>query len=239
MKLIAALAGAAIASSGCGLIDPDIADFDLSLPPKEFVVDTAQWEITAQTAEFPAIDCSGDPGICSTIASQSCTGSQCLCTGANCVGVCSVQDETCEVLVQIDLWTTINLAVEKPELAELADQPLVDITLERVWHDVLENTLNMDTPEFSLRVAPSNVTSSGSPDALLVGRIASVPQGAVFTGGVLMTSKSGEENLKMMLSDYRTPFNLIVGGSVLLGAGDMLPVGRLRAEVNVRASAGL
>jgi hypothetical protein len=225
---LAALAGAL---SGCGLIDPDITDFDLSLPPKEFVVDTEQWSFEIMGDTFPAVDCSADPGICSA-------GAQMLCSGANCFASCGDGD-TCEVLVQVDLWTTVNLRVEKPELETIEDQPIVSVTIHRVWFNVLENTMNVDAPALSVYVAPANVMSSGSPSALPVGTIPPILAGQTLMDGDMMTTPEGEENLKMFMKDWETPFNIIVGGTDLVQAGDPVPMGLFRAEVNVSATAGL
>jgi hypothetical protein len=39
------------------------------------------------------------------------------------------------------------------------------------------------------------------------------------------------------MRDYQTPFNLIVGSTVLLRAGDAVPSGRLVADLKVSAHA--
>jgi len=228
LAFAAALAGAL---AGCGLIDPDITDFDLSLPPKEFEVNTDQWELTVTDATFPAVDCSADPGICSAGASM-------FCTGANCFASCG-DNNTCEVLVQVDLWTTVNLAVEKPELSKIEGQPIVSVTIDRVWFDVVENTMNVDAPELGVYVAPSNVMSSGSPQALKVGTIPPIMAGQTVTDGEMQMTADGEDNLKTYMKDYQTPFNIIVGGVQLVQAGDPVPMGLFRAVVNASATAGL
>ncbi len=228
LVLSAALAGTL---AGCGLIDPDIADFDLSLPTKEFVVDTAQWEMNIKGESFPAIDCSSMAAICTASGMEP-------CTGANCFPRCG-DDGNCEVLVQVQLWSTVNLAVEKPELSEIEGQPILDVTIKKVWFDVVENTLTVDTPEMTVLVAPANVMSSGSPQALEVGTIPVVAAGDLVEEGQLQLLPDGEKNLKAFMKDYETPFNIILGSTVLVKAGDPVPMGLVRAEVNVAATAGL
>ncbi|RMH40806.1 MAG: hypothetical protein D6689_12610 [Deltaproteobacteria bacterium] len=230
IRLICAVAFVG-ALPGCGLIDPDITDFDLSLPPKEFVVDTDQWEIQVQGDTFPAVDCSADPGVCSA-------GAQQLCSGGTCFASCGA-DDLCEVLVLMDLWTTVNLAVEKPELAEIEGQPIVSVTIDRVWFDVVENTMNIDAPELAVYVAPSNVMESGSPQATRVGTIPVIEAGQTVMDGQMEMVPDGEQRLKDYMKDYRTPFNLIVSGQKTVVAGDPVPMGRFRAVVNVRATAGI
>lgn len=229
LALITALVGAL---PGCGLlIDEDIADFDLSIPPKEFVVDTEQWELQITDATFPAVDCSNMPGLCSASASM-------FCTGANCFASCG-EGDNCEVLVQVDLWTTVNLAVEKPELEKIDNQPIVSVRIKRLWFNVLENTMNTDAPEMAVYVAPSNVMSSGSAEARMIGTIPVIEAGQTLTDGEMTKTADGDEYLKAFMKDYRTPFNLIVGGTQLIQPGDPIPMGLFRAEVNVQATAGL
>ena len=222
-----ALAGAL---TGCGLIDPDITDFDLSLPPKAFEVNTEQWELTSD-AMFPAVDCSTEPGVCSAGASM-------LCTGANCFASCG-DNGTCEVLVQVDLRQPVDLATEKPELAKIEGQPIVSVTIERIWFDIIENTMNVDAPELAVYVAPSNVLSSGSPQALEVGTIPPILAGETMMDGELELTPEGEQHLKDFMKDYQTPFNVIIGGVELVQAGDPVPMGLFKAVVNASATAGI
>jgi hypothetical protein len=233
--LILALVGAA---PGCGLIDPDIADFDLSLPPKEFVVDTEQWGIQVTESTFPDVDCSGMPGVCSAGATELCVPNPEGPGGANCFASCNDSD-SCEVLVQVDLWTTVNLAIEKPELAEINNQPIVSVSIEKIWFDVLENTMNIDAPEMNVYVAPSDVMSSGSPQALQVGTIPVIAAGQTLVDGQMNLTPEGEEHLRTFMKDYKTPFNIIVGGVRVVQPGDDVPMGLFRAEVNVTATAGI
>jgi len=228
LSLLALLIGAV---PGCGLIDADIADFDLSLPPKEFVLDTAQWGIGVDDEEFPAIDCSNMEGICSAGA----TG---LCGGTNCFASCG-NDSNCELLVQIQLWSTINLVEEKPELAEIEDQPIVSVTIDRIWFNVLDNTLNIDAPELGIFVAPASVMSTGSPQAQQVGTIPAVMAQDTFMDGEMDFTADGQEQLKDFMKDYKTPFNFLIGSTVDVRAGEPVPSGMLRVEVNVDAHAGL
>lgn len=227
----AALLCSVLAVTGCGLISSDITDFDLSLPPKEFTIDTAQWEIQSTDATFPAVDCSQSSAVCTEGATR-------VCTGAVCFAACG-EGDLCEMTILVQLWHTVNLAVEKPELSTIEGQPLVSVTIHEMWYDVLENSMTVDSPELGVYVAPANVMSFGSPQALKVGTIAPITSMMTVEGGQLDFEEQGQEHLKQFMKDYTTPFNIIVGTSITVKAGDPIPQGLLRAEVNVRATAGI
>jgi hypothetical protein len=224
--------------AGCGLIDPNIADFDLSLPPKEFTVDTEQFKLQVEGDTFPAVDCSASAGICTAAAMGVCADEGMAGdVSTQCFGHCNAQLE-CEATVLIQLFAEVDLAAERPELAEIDDQPIVDVSIGAVWFDVLENTMNVDSPAMTVYVAPDTVRSTGSPQALAVGTFPSVPTGTTIDDGMLELHAEGNARLRSVLESYKTPFNVLVGASVEVVPGDPVPRGRLRAEFNVRATAG-
>ena len=61
----------AVGLAGCGLIDPDIADIDLSLPEKDVTIDSSQWGLPAE-AELPALPCDADATVCDMAVSDTC-----------------------------------------------------------------------------------------------------------------------------------------------------------------------
>jgi hypothetical protein len=224
---LAAMLG--VAATGCGLIDSNITDFDLSVPNKTFSVDTAQWDLTSDS-EMPAIACSGMPGVCSAGISQACGAEFCFgsCDGTN-----------CKALIAVSLFTPINLYDEKPELQTIDDQPLVTVTVNRVAYDVTENTLSIDTPELTVYVAPANAVTTGDPQARAIGTVASIPAMTQLTDAEVNLTPEGRDTLRQYMKDYKTPFNILVGTSVELSAGDPIPAGKLTVVVRVAASAGI
>jgi hypothetical protein len=50
-------------------------------------------------------------------------------------------------------------------------------------------------------------------------------------------SPDGQATLSATLADFKNPFNIIVGGTLLLAHGDEVPRGKLDASVHVRAHA--
>jgi hypothetical protein len=223
-----ALAIGVLGLGGCGLIDSDIADFSLRLPERDVTVDAADWQLTEE-ATLPAIDCGGQPTVCAD-------GVAAVCAADTCSGACG--GETCEVVVQVSLWNTFDLAAESPELREIDGQPLVSVTIERVWYTIDENTLDVDSPELTVYAAPQDVMSPGDPKAQEVGVIEPIPAGERPEGEVVLTP-DGQRILSETMRDYGTPFNLIVGSQVELAAGDPIPTGRMVAVIHADAHAGL
>jgi hypothetical protein len=226
-----AMACVACTLSGCGLIDSDITRFDLRVSNKTFTVDTAQWELSGDNGEFPAIDCSQMVGVCSAGISAAC-GNEALCFG-------SCDGTNCEALVLVALFQSVNLTQERPELDDIAKQPIIDVHVERIVYSVEENTLSASTPELSLYVAPPSVMNPGDPQARLVGHIQPVPAGATFADQNLVVDEMGRLNMETFMGDYKAEFNVIVGGQVKISAGDPLPLGSMRASITVDAYADL
>lgn len=230
-RLLALAAACAVASVGCGLIDSDITQFDLSMPERTFTVDTEQWELSSD-ATMPSVDCSDQPGVCSTATDQ-------LCGSEACFGSCGATDE-CEIKVLVSLYRTINLYEEKPELQTLDDQPLVDVTIDRIYYVVPENTMNVGTPELTVYVAPQTIMNPGDPQAQAIGTIAPLPaQTLVLDPLDVDLTPEGRDLLRQYMSDYQTSFNIIVGAEVDIQPGDTMPQGKAVAKVSVDAHAGI
>lgn len=219
-------------SAGCGLVDPDITDFELFIRDKQFTVDTAQWGLTDVDA-YTGTDCTQQAGVCSAAAQQACTEGQCF-------GRCDAEGTgTCELLVLVNLWQPVVLGMDNPELATLDDQPLVDVMIDSIQYEVTENTLDVATPTFTIYVAPSTIMSPGDPEAEPVGTIAPVAAGTLVPLTDVTITADGQAALQRFMTDYSTPFNIIVGSEMVLAQGDTVPTGGMTARVQVRAHAGL
>jgi hypothetical protein len=231
IKRFALLGFVSVAFVGCGLIDPDIADFDLSLPEKDIVVDTSQWQLTSDST-LPPVDCSQSAGVCSLGVTEVC-GAEGVC-----FGTCNGNQE-CDVKVLVNLWHPFDLAKEKPELEEIEGKPLVSVSIKQIDYKVTENTLNVDSPEMTVYVAPGSVMSPGDPQAQAVGTIAVVPAGTTIEEGDVVLTDGGREILAGFMKQYSVPFNVIIGAEVDISPGDTVPTGKLTAVVLVSAVAGL
>ena len=223
-------AAAALWLAGCGLIDPDITDFELQLPKKEFTVNTGEWELSAD-AVFPRIDCTSQPGVCPTGIATAC-GNEALCFG-------SCDGTYCRATVLVALFQTVNLYDERPELKTIDEQPLVSVTVERVAYDVIENTLNVDLPELTVYVGPASAMTPGDPLARPIGTVPPILAGTLPTDAEVNMTPEGREDLREYMKDYMSEFNIIVGAEVEMEADDPMPSGRLTAAVYGNARAGI
>ena len=230
MRLAALALGISLVA-GCGLIDSNIADFDLSLPEKEIVIDTSTWQLT-DDASMPAIDCSDNPGVCSLGITELC-GADGICFGS-----CNAE-KTCDVKILVNLWHSFDLAKEKPELEEIEGKPLVSIHDQQHPYKVSENTMNVDTPEMTVYVAPEGVMSPGDPGAEAIGTLPPIPAGTLIEGQDVELTPNGRDILATYMKRYSQPFNIIVGTDVDIHAGDVVPTGTLTAVVMVTAVAGI
>jgi hypothetical protein len=215
--------------SGCGLIDPDIGDFALRFPTQSVTVDSSDWELTADE-EIPAIECADVPGVCNEAVLEYCAAEG-ICFG-------SCDGAYCEAAVVISLWHTIDLAeTNHDEFQRINDQPVISVNVDDVAFSVGENTFNIPSPELGVYVAPRTVMNHGSPQARLIGTIPALSAGARVERDPLQFTDDGRDHFEEFLAEYRTPFNIIVGGRLDLAAGDVVPQGRMQAEVHVTATA--
>ena len=73
--------------------------------------------------------------------------------------------------------------------------------------------------------------------AKMVGTIEVVPAGNTVAATAMTFTADGQATLSATLADFKNPFNIIVGGTLLLAHGDEVPKGKLDASVHVRAHA--
>jgi hypothetical protein len=218
---------AVVLIGGCGLIDSDIADVDLSLPDKTFSIDADQWPLD-EAGQVPGVDCSSAPQVCAMAAAEACPAGE--CTGA-CVA------SKCELTLPVAKWRPVDLGNEKPELASIEETSPLDVTIDAIRYSVTENSLNVATPPFTLYVAAMTVMTPEGAEA--IGTIPSVPAGTLVGSAAVELTAAGRTALENRMADFRTPFNIIVGAEIVIGPGDTVPSGRITANVTVDAHAGL
>jgi len=228
MKRALCVAGL-LAGAGCGLVDSDVTDIDLSLPEREVTVDTADWQLSS-TDRLASVDCSMDDQVCSTGLAELC-GSEDICSGACGSG------HSCEVRVRVALWHTFDLGAERPELQQIEGQPLVEVRIERVYYTVRENSLDMASPPLTVYVAPEGIMSPDDSEAQAIGTIPSVAAMTTVDEADVELTADGKDVLAARMKDYDTPFNLIVGSELTIQAGDKLPRGRMVTVVKATAVA--
>lgn len=221
----------ALAAASCGLVDPNITDFNLDLPKKSFTIDSANWSL--QNADrLTSQSCTVSPDPCAAAAEQA-------CAMGTCIAQCNATSLTCDLTLFVGLHTGIDLVTEKPELASINGQPLVDVTIDAITYEVTENTMNVATPEMKVYVAPITVTRPGDPLSREIGAVPAIPAGMTLGETAVVLSPTGKATLAEFMGDYQTPFNIIVGSNLLVGNGDPVPSGRMVVSVSVKAHAGV
>lgn len=227
---IVSLAGAV---SGCGLISSDITNFDLTLPDKDFAIDSASWMVDGTLVQsYLATSCASTPTVCNSAAMQACA--------KDCTGLCDSTSHTCDLSLAVGLYQMIDLVSEKPELKQINDQPVIKVVIDHVTYAVTANTLDIPTPPMTIYVAPTSVMDPKDPSAKAIGTIAAVPaMTTTVSPQEMVYTATGKADLVAIMSTFKTPFNLIVGATLTLKAGDPVPAGKLEAIVHIEAHAGI
>jgi len=229
MNTIHACLGA-LALSGCGLISSDITNFDLDLPSKTFSVDTSGWQVNQMAADlYLGTSCASSPTVCSSAATNACP--------MNCTGTCDTTTMKCDLGLQVAIHQTIDLQSEKPELKTINDQPIIHVTIDSLTYAVSANTLNVATPAMKVYVAPMSVMDPNDPMAQQIGTIDPVPAMAIVASKDMTYTPNGKQILMDTMGDFKNPFNVIVGSSLVLQMGDPVPTGKLDASVHIKAHA--
>jgi len=221
------------ALGGCGLISSDVTNFDLTLPDKKFTIDMGGWELNSSARDTYLMRAcmESNPMFCNTAVQQVCT--------MGCSGSCGASN-TCELSLDISLSQPVNLLMEKPELKSINDEPVIKVTIDSVTYEITSNTLNIDTPEFIVYVAPTSVLKISDAQAKAIGKIEPVPAGWVTEAPHPFTfTPAGRGELVNLMSSFKTPFNVLFGSSLLVTASDPVPMGKLDAVLHIKGHAGL
>jgi hypothetical protein len=221
------------AISGCGLISSDVTNFDLTLPDKNFTVDTSSWQIDQNQAKtFLMTSCANQPMLCSSAATQACM--------MGCSGTCNTTTKQCDLTLDVSLHQAINLVMEKPELQSINDEPVIKVTIDTVTYEVKTNSLNVATPPMTIFVAPISVTKPNDAAAKAIATVDPVPAGMVTDGPQPVTfTDTGKMELINIMSTYKIPFNVLVGSTLTVNAQTPVPTGKLDAIIHIKAHAGL
>jgi hypothetical protein len=219
-----------LSSTGCGLISSDVTNFNLDLPEKKFSIDTASWSVDPAAADTVLNTPCMTSDQCNTVAEAACA--------MDCSGTCNAANR-CTMSLDVGLHQSVDLVMEKPELQSINDRPVIEVTIDAVTYSVTEYTLDVDTPEIGVYVAPMSVLDPTSPEAKKIGTIAPVPAGMTVSGKQLTFTADGKQQLVAAMNNFKTPFNVIVGATIVVDAEHAVPTGRLDAAVKIRAHAGL
>ena len=122
--------------SGCGLVDPDITNFDLALPDKTFTVDADHWSLQ-NADQLVNQTCTTTPDPCAAAA-------QAACAEGTCIAQCNASTLTCDLTLFISLYTPVDLINEKPELKTIEDEPLIEVTIDEFATDEMQASPALD-----------------------------------------------------------------------------------------------
>jgi hypothetical protein len=217
--------------AGCGLISSDVTNFDLTMD-KKFTIDTGGWKVDSAAAmTFLDTDCSSMPAACSSVQ---------LACPMGCTGTCNAS-QRCDFSLDVNLTQKIDLLAEKPELQSINDEPVIKATVDTVTYDVLSNNLSVDTPEITVYVAPISVVKVDPGDRQIkaIGTIAPVPAGTTTSAQPIHFTANGRADLVNIMATFKTPFNILVGATINVTAGQSVPSGKLDALVHIKGHAGL
>lgn len=215
---------------GCGLISSDVTDFQLKTQTHMFTVDASSYMVNQTAANtYLGQSCASAPTECAQWVQSACT--------TNCSGSCDMTSQKCDLGLEVGVYQKVDLNADNPELAQVAKQPVVTVTIDAITYTVTENTLNVATPAMTVYVAPMSVMMPSDPMVQAVGTIPEVS--AMMTTGAtnMMFTADGKHNLVTMMGSYMTPFNVIVGSTIVIKSGDPFPTGKLTAEVDITAHA--
>jgi len=235
LRPLAALGVALLA--GCGLISSDVTNFDLTLPDKNFTIDASSWQVDqTQASQLLMMSCSSN-SLCDTAAQQACS--------SGCSGECVTSSgmSSCVLHLEFSAFQAVNLLMEKPELKQINDEPVIKVTIDSVTYEVTSNTLNVETPRMNVSVAPMSVMDPTDPMAKLIGTIDGIAPDTTTNGPQTMTyTDTGKADLVAIMSTYKTPFNIIVGSmppGYTVSRSTPFPMGKLDAVVHIKAHAGI
>jgi hypothetical protein len=221
---------AAVALSGCGLINSDVTNFDLTLPDKKFTVDASRWDVDQTSADLLLSQTCSSDAACQSAAMAACPG--------DCSGTCGASN-TCELGLDVGVYQMVDLVTEKPELKEINDRAVIDVSIDAVQYEVSANTLTVETPELGIYVAPMSIMDPSDPMAKKIGTIPAIPAMATVALRDMTFTAEGKAALVDIMSSYKNPFNIIVGSQIVVRQGDQVPSGKLDAVVKIKAHAGL
>jgi hypothetical protein len=227
MKRSTLILAAVLCAAGCGLISSDVDDFPLGMPEHPFAVDADAWQLKV-TGDVPSVPCSAD---CATATTTFCEEND-VCSAS-----CGAND-SCQVDLGISIYQMFHLALEQPELMAIDAQASIDVSVDSLVFVVEENTLSRETPPLSVYLAPLTVTDVNDAGAQLIGTIEPIATGFVGNGAITFTG-DGKATMEAYMKDFRTPFNVLVSGSLAVQGGDAVPMGRLSGHITAIAHASL
>jgi len=211
--------------AACDMIS-DATRVNVKLPPRDFALDTSTFNLPQ--GQLPPVSCT-QPADCHTSD---------LCPQGACTVACNTTIQECEAHVPATVKNDYDLSKDAPEYAQFASVGVVSVGVDAVYFNITQNSLTVDTPELSVYAGPTTINSPTDAGAELVGTIPRVPSKS--TGRVnVVFSATGQDTIKKLMDNFKTPFRVIVAGDVVVTGGDATPTGKLVGQVNVEGHVSL
>lgn len=218
------------AVSGCGLISSDITDFDIALN-KDFTIDTGTYQVDQASANaLLSTSCTSMPTACMTGAMSVCP--------MDCSGTCAASG-TCELDLDVSLYQMVDLLNDQSQLKAFDDRPVIKVAIDKVTFSVALNTLNVATPAMDVYVAPMTIMDPEDAMAKKIGTIPAVPAGGTPTDAEVQFTATGKQDLISTMGMFKTPFNILVGTTLVVTNGTPVPMGKLDGTVRIIGHAGI
>ena len=217
-----------MSSGGCGLVNSGGTTYDLTLPDHTFTID-ADAQGFGNIGSVIGLPCNPPAGVCEVAAAEACPSGQCSST---CDGT-----GHCAIAAPLELFARIDVAADRPELMDVDSHDSLSVTIDELSYQITENTLNFATPSLNIAVAPSTVMSEKDPAATSVATIGPIAAGTIERPTNIPTTTSGVGSLEHYLANFETPFNVIVGGDLVVTSSNDAPSGRLVTVIHVVAHA--
>jgi hypothetical protein len=227
-KLTTSVVALAFALAGCGLISSDISKLTFDLPTETYTFDTSMWG-NLPAGMVPAVPCTTDPDNCCNLGSAA--GLSCTTTPLDC------NAGTCEASIPESASSTVDLAMQVPQLNGFAGSALSDVTISKITYSVSNNTMNIDLPAMTIYLAPQDVTDPTNPRAIVLGTTMPIPKMTNPTNQSVMLVQNASAVFSMFTSNVSTPFNIIAATTVKLQAGEPVPSGAVTLSVTGALSA--
>ncbi|HXT96949.1 MAG TPA: hypothetical protein VN853_11665 [Polyangia bacterium] len=231
LKVSTSVVSLALALAGCGLISSDISKITFDLPTETYTFDTSMWG-NLPMGMVPSVPCTSDMDCCTaaTLVGMSCTSPQLDC---------NTSTSTCEASVPESASSSINLAMQVPQLQDFGGKALSNVTISKITYSVSNNTMNIDLPAMTIYLAPDKVTDPTDPRAVPFGTTMPIPKMTDPTNQQVMLVPNASAVFSMFTSDISNPFNIIAATTVKIEGGQPVPMGAVTLSVTGSLSAQL
>lgn len=185
-----------------------------------------------QTGTLQDVPCAGNPSLCSAVPAPMGT-----------TATCDSATQKCILTAQLAAAQTVTLANESGFPSSVANAAVsnVEVRVMRYWTPT--NTLTFDTPPIDVYVGPQGATKPGDAGVTKLGTMPPLTKmtQTMCRAGAAGTKDSycempltpdGKMALSLLAKNYKTPFTILVAGTLTARGGQPMPAGKL--EMNVQ-----